>query len=264
MGGAGIGSQHQTGLTNQCQQLFEVGLTHQIHRFAVAQLLDVGSQIPLQLGRATAQIDLKSLACRVIRQRSIACGGPVLERLAGGGADEQGRLATNLLPGPGLVFGADGQLPIRRQIPDAEFPGEGEKAVQHMGRGRRGHPVIGEQPLAVVGPLLVETEFDVCPDAEGGDAGPHGGLQVQQGIELAPLEGAPQIAIATPTLALVEGNDLHLGQIGEQGGLDFAGDPGDAGLRPLPLNNANQCQRVATIADGGEPQDADGGGRRLK
>ena len=133
VGGAGIGGQHQAGFLDQRQQLLEVGLPHQIHRLAVAQPLNIGGQIPLQFGRPAAQIDLKAPASGVIRQRGIAGGSPVLECLAGGGADEQGRLAVNLLFRPGLVLGADGQLPVRGQILDAELFGECEKAVQHVG-----------------------------------------------------------------------------------------------------------------------------------
>ncbi|MNF67443.1 hypothetical protein D3C84_492590 [compost metagenome] len=264
MGGAGIGGQHQAGFLDECQQLLEVGLPHQIHWLALAQALDVGSQIPLQPGRPAAEIDLKPLAGGVIRQGGIAFGGPVLERLAGGGADEQGRLAVYLLPGPGLVLGADGQLPVRGQILDAELPGEGEKAIQHMGGGGGRHLMVGEQPLAVVGPRLVEPEFDLCSDAQGGDAGTQGSLQVEQGIEFAPLEGAPEITVATPALALVEGDHLDPGQIGKQGRLYLAGNPGDASLWPGPLDDAHQRQRMAAIPDGGEPQDADRGGRRLE
>ncbi|MNH11806.1 hypothetical protein D3C79_713300 [compost metagenome] len=162
------------------------------------------------------------------------------------------------------MLGADGQLPVRGQIPDAELCGEGEEAVEHMGGGGGRHPVVGEQPLTVVGAFLIEAEFYFGLDAEGGDAGPQGGLQVEQGIELAPLEGLPQRAITAPALALVEGDDLHPGQIGEERRLDFPGDPGDAGLGPCPLNDAHQRQCVAAIPDGGEPQDADGRGRRLE
>ncbi len=124
--------------------------------------------------------------------------------------------------------------------------------------------MVGEQPLAVAGPLPIKPEFDFSLDAEGGDAGPHGRLQVEQGIEPAPLEGLPELAIAAPALALVEGDDLDPRQIGKQGRLNLAGDPGDAGLGPGTLDDAHQRQRVAAIPDGGEPQDADGGGRRLE
>ncbi len=264
MGWAGVGGQHQTRLTNQRQQLLEVGLANQIDRFALAELPDLGGQIPLQFGWPATEIDLKTLAGGVIRQCCIARSRPVFERLAGGCADQQGRFATNLLFRPGLVFGADGQLPIRGQILDAELFGKGEETVQHVGRGGRGYLVVGEQPLAVVGPLPIKPEFDPGLDAEGGDAGAHGRLQMQQGIKLTPPEGLPQVAIAAPPLALVEGDHLDTGQIGKQGCLDFSGDPGDAGLRPLPLDDPYQCQRVAAVADGGEPQNADGGGRRLK
>ena len=162
------------------------------------------------------------------------------------------------------MFGADGQLPVWGQILDAELFGESEETVQHMGGGRRRHLVVGEQPLAVVGPFPIKPEFDLGADAEGGDAGSHRCLQVEQGIEFAPLEGLPEIAIAAPSLALVEGDHLDAGQIGKKCRLDFASDPGDAGLWPLPLDDAHQRQCVAAIPDGGEPQDADGGGGRLK
>ena len=72
--------------------------------------------------------------------------------------------------------------------------------------------MVGEQPLTVAGALPIKPEFDLGLDAEGGDAGAHGGLQVEQGIEPAPLEGLPEIAIAAPPLALVEGNDLDPGR----------------------------------------------------
>ena len=75
--------------------------------------------------------------------------------------------------------------------------------------------MVGEQPLAVAGPLPIKPELDLGLDAEGGDAGPHGRLQVQQGIELASPEGLPELAIAAPALALVEGDDFDPGQIGK-------------------------------------------------
>ena len=137
---------------DQRQQLLEVGLPHQIHRFAAAQALDVGGEIPLQPGRAAAQIDLKALAGRVIRQGGIAFGRPVLEGFARGGADEQGRFAADRLPAQAWCSALRGAA-SQGQIFDAELFGKGEKAVQHV--GRLGTVLmVGEQPLAVVGPLL--------------------------------------------------------------------------------------------------------------
>lgn len=70
----------------------------------------------------------------------------------------------------------------------------------------------GEQPLTVVGARLVETEFDPGLDTERRYAGAHGRLQVEQRIELASLEGAPQVEITAPTLALVKGDHLDPGK----------------------------------------------------
>ena len=72
--------------------------------------------------------------------------------------------------------------------------------------------MVGEQPLTVAGAPRSNPSLTFGLDAEGGDAGAHGGLQVEQGIKPAPLEGLPEIAIAAPPLALVEGNDLDLGR----------------------------------------------------
>src|SRR5690606_31406598 len=83
-------------------------------------------------------------------------------------------------------------------------------------------------------------------------------LHQQQRIEAAATQSLAQLQHATPAAALVIRNELDAVDVADQARLELAGDPGDGGARPVPLDRAHHGHDMADITQRGKTQDAQG------
>jgi len=80
---------------------------------------------------------------------------------------------------------------------------------------------------------------------------------MQKQIEFSSLQGSTQFKIGSKTLRFIEDDKLNLGNIPNEGSFGFADNPGDAGIWPGFLQNAQGWQYMTDIANSGESQQAD-------
>ena len=71
--------------------------------------------------------------------------------------------------------------------------------------------------------------------------------------------GEDEWETADLNLPLVEGDELHPGQVAHQLAFELADDPGQRSLRPRLLQRAHQRHDMGDVADGGRAQQADRG-----
>src|SRR5690606_22357187 len=117
---------------------------------------------------------------------------------------------------------------------------------------------MGKKPLALTGTAAVKADAPLGLDTNAQNGCTQGGLHVQQGIETPALELTPDRLHALEAGLLVEHHQLHPFEPRHQLRLNLAQHPGDRAVWPTRLDDMDQSQGVANIANGRKAQDTDG------
>ena len=88
-------------------------------------------------------------------------------------------------------------------------------------------------------------------------------MHAKRCVEPSARQLPPDVAIRIPTFGFIEGDKLDVSYVAHEGRFGLADDPRDAGGGPVVLKVAYYRERVAGIADRGEPKNADFFGRRV-
>ena len=89
-------------------------------------------------------------------------------------------------------------------------------------------------------------------------------MHAQGNVEVPTAQRSAHIAVGRESACLVKDHEIDVGDVPHKRSFGPANDPGDAGVRPVVLDSADDGKGMAGIADGGEAQDADACGLRLQ
>ena len=193
VGRAGVGADEGYCAFEYCEQLLEVGLADEVGQCVAAAIdveaaVDLRPVLPLQAAGTAAQDDLQAMVFDgMFRHGGITGTGPVAVGHAGAGADDHVGAVGEQCLGLQAVGVRDRDIPAQYPLGNTECLGEAEKAVDDVLVLVCGDPVVGKQPLQVLGPVSIKTEAHIGPYQQAGNTGADRHLHVQQQIETLPL-----------------------------------------------------------------------------
>ena len=197
----------------------------------------------------------------MVDHRGVTLRPPVAQRMAGGGADQQGRrIAGQLFGGPGVRLVGNRDVPAHPGLLQSQRFAEAADRVEHMFAGSRRDAFVDHQAVQVLRAGAVVADAPVGLDAQAEQVRAQRHLHLQQRVETPPAQRRMHGAHAGPARGLVEADELHAGQVADQLAFQLADDPGQRSLWPRLLQGAHQRHHVGDVADGGGAQQADRGG----
>ncbi len=260
---ARVRSHHQVGAGKQGRQLLQGVLPDQVQRRREQLCLDGIGHAALQFAAATAQHHLPTTLRGVVGHGCIAVCIPVAAHVAGTGRDHQHRapIVLPLRSGPVICGLGHGQVPADLGLAQAQRLAEAADGIQHMDAGAVGNALVDEEPVQVLGTAAVVADASLGGNERRQQVGAERHLHLQQRFKTPRWQLFAQLLDPCHAALLVVGVEGDAGQAIEQFVADLVDDPVDRRVRARSLQGAHQGHHVGDIAECGQAQEAQGGGR---